>query len=100
MGEKNPKVDAFVRRAKTWQGEIQTLRSILLGCGLDEDLKYREAYPPDRFRQGHQRSLAALRRGRSTAAAQNTRIHIARAGPAMAAAGVPGIGFGPKTLAK
>jgi len=40
MGEKNPKVDAFVRRAKTWQGEIQTLRSILLGCGLDEDLKW------------------------------------------------------------
>lgn len=34
------KVDDFVRRAKTWQGEIQKLRSIMLDCGLDEDLKW------------------------------------------------------------
>lgn len=36
----NPKVDAFVGRAKAWRGEIQKLRSILLDCGLDEDLKW------------------------------------------------------------
>lgn len=34
------KVDAFVRRARNWQGEIQTLRSILLDCGLCEELKW------------------------------------------------------------
>jgi uncharacterized protein YdeI (YjbR/CyaY-like superfamily) len=37
---KNPRVDAFVSRAKAWRGEIQKLRSILLGCGLDEELKW------------------------------------------------------------
>lgn len=36
----NPKVDAFVGRAKAWQGEMQKLRSILLGCGLEEELKW------------------------------------------------------------
>jgi len=40
MSTKNPKVDAFVARAKTWQGEIQKLRSILLDSGLDEELKW------------------------------------------------------------
>jgi len=40
MSSANPKVDAFVSRAKTWQGEIQKIRSILLDCGLDEDLKW------------------------------------------------------------
>lgn len=40
MPERNPKVDAFVSREKTWQGEIQKLRSILLECGLDEQLKW------------------------------------------------------------
>jgi uncharacterized protein YdeI (YjbR/CyaY-like superfamily) len=36
----NARVDAFVSRAKTWRREIQRLRSILLDCGLDEDLKW------------------------------------------------------------
>lgn len=40
MSLQNPKVDAFVSRAKAWQREIQKLRSILLGCGLDEELKW------------------------------------------------------------
>ena len=40
MSEPNPKVDAFVSRAKAWQGEIQKLRSILLECGLDEEIKW------------------------------------------------------------
>ena len=40
MSTHNPKVDAFVSRAKTWQAEIQKLRSILLECGLDEELKW------------------------------------------------------------
>jgi uncharacterized protein YdeI (YjbR/CyaY-like superfamily) len=40
MAVTNPEIDAFVSRAKTWQGEIQKLRSILLACGLDEALKW------------------------------------------------------------
>src|SRR5215471_17357697 len=40
MSTPNPKVDAFVHRTQAWRGEIQKLRSILLDCGLDEDLKW------------------------------------------------------------
>jgi len=40
MSTMNPKVDEFVKRAKAWQGEMQKLRAILGGCGLDEDLKW------------------------------------------------------------
>jgi uncharacterized protein YdeI (YjbR/CyaY-like superfamily) len=40
MPTQSPRVDAFVGRAKTWQGEIQKLRAIMLECGLDEDLKW------------------------------------------------------------
>ncbi len=40
MSTRNVKVDAFVGRAKAWQGEIEKLRTILLDCGLDEDLKW------------------------------------------------------------
>src|ERR1700712_1352773 len=40
MTTPKPRVDAFVSRAKTWRGEIQKIRSILLECGLDEDLKW------------------------------------------------------------
>jgi uncharacterized protein YdeI (YjbR/CyaY-like superfamily) len=37
---KNPKVDAFVGRAKKWRPEMQKLRSILRACGLEETLKW------------------------------------------------------------
>ena len=40
MSTQSPKVDAFVSRAKKWRGEIEKLRSILLDCGLDEELKW------------------------------------------------------------
>lgn len=40
MTTPNPKVDAFVERTKAWQGAIHKLRSILLGCGLEEELKW------------------------------------------------------------
>ena len=43
MSAQSPKVDAFVRRSSKWQGEIQTLRSILIECGLSEDLKWGKA---------------------------------------------------------
>lgn len=40
MSTQDPKVDAFVSRAKAWQGEMRKLRSLLLECGLEEDLKW------------------------------------------------------------
>lgn len=40
MSGQNAKVDALVSRATSWQDEIQKLRSILLDCGLDEELKW------------------------------------------------------------
>jgi uncharacterized protein YdeI (YjbR/CyaY-like superfamily) len=40
MSPQNSKVDEFVNRAKTWQGEMKKLRSILTKCGLEEDLKW------------------------------------------------------------
>lgn len=40
MSSPNPKVDEFVNRAKTWQGEMQKLRSILVKSGLEEELKW------------------------------------------------------------
>ncbi len=40
MSTPNPKVDAFIRSAKAWKPEIQKLRQVLLGCGLEEELKW------------------------------------------------------------
>lgn len=40
MSTPNPKVDAFVSRAKAWRGEMEKLRSILRDCGLEEELKW------------------------------------------------------------
>jgi uncharacterized protein YdeI (YjbR/CyaY-like superfamily) len=42
MSEPSPEVDTFLSRARTWRGEMQKLRSILLECGLDEELKWRK----------------------------------------------------------
>lgn len=36
----NPKVDFYFNKAKTWQEEIKTLRTIVLDCHLTEDLKW------------------------------------------------------------
>tara|TARA_R110002096_G_scaffold60508_13_gene150868 strand:+ start:688 stop:1035 length:348 start_codon:yes stop_codon:yes gene_type:complete len=40
MSSPNPRIEAFVNRAKKWQGETRKLRTILLECGLDEDFKH------------------------------------------------------------
>jgi uncharacterized protein YdeI (YjbR/CyaY-like superfamily) len=37
----NPKVDGFLGRAKKWQKEFEKLRTIILDCGLTEELKWR-----------------------------------------------------------
>ena len=37
----NPKVDEYLSRAKKWQKELELLRRILLGCALEEELKWR-----------------------------------------------------------
>lgn len=36
----NPKVDAFLSRAKNWQEEFEKLRSIVLDCELTEEFKW------------------------------------------------------------
>src|SRR4030095_840975 len=36
----NPKVDFFFDKAKKWQEEFEQLRSIILDCGLTEELKW------------------------------------------------------------
>lgn len=36
----NPKVDAYMARAKKWPEESRKLRQILLGCGLAEEFKW------------------------------------------------------------
>ena len=40
MSQTNPKVDAYIARAKQWQPEFQKLRKLALSCGLAEDLKW------------------------------------------------------------
>ena len=36
----NPKVDIFFIKAKKWQKELAKLRTIILDCGLTEELKW------------------------------------------------------------
>ena len=40
MNNKNPKVDVFFRKSKKWQEEFRKLRTIVLNCGLTEELKW------------------------------------------------------------
>ena len=43
MERMNPKVDFFFSKAKTWQKEFEKLRTIVLDCGLTEELKWGQA---------------------------------------------------------
>src|SRR6516225_486412 len=36
----NPKVDAYLSKAKKWQEEMEKLRMIILDCQLTEELKW------------------------------------------------------------
>lgn len=40
MNETNPKVDAFLSKAKAWRKEFEKLRTIVLGFPLTEELKW------------------------------------------------------------
>ena len=40
MNTMNPKVDFFFNKATKWQEEFEKLRSIVLDCGLTEELKW------------------------------------------------------------
>ena len=40
MNRMNPDVDAYLSKAKKWQEESKALRTIALGCGLTEELKW------------------------------------------------------------
>ncbi|MEZ6191650.1 MAG: YdeI/OmpD-associated family protein [Phycisphaerales bacterium] len=41
MPTKTPKVDGFIRKNKAWREELETLRAIVLDCGLTEEVKWR-----------------------------------------------------------
>lgn len=36
----NPEVDAYISRSENWPDEMTALRPLLLGCGLDEEIKW------------------------------------------------------------
>src|SRR5437870_10064795 len=40
MNSMNPKVDWYFRKAEKWQEELGQLRTIVLDCGLTEELKW------------------------------------------------------------
>src|SRR5713226_5635342 len=40
MNSMNPKVDWYFGKAKKWQEELEQLRTIVLDCGLTEELKW------------------------------------------------------------
>lgn len=40
MKKSNPNVDAVLRRALKWREELEALRTIVLDCGLTEELKW------------------------------------------------------------
>jgi len=40
MSSMNPKVDDFLSKAKKWQKEFTKLRTMILDCGLTEELKW------------------------------------------------------------
>ena len=40
MNNMNPKVDFYFSKAQKWQEELETLRTIVLDCGLTEELKW------------------------------------------------------------
>jgi len=40
MNRMNPKVDGLLGKAKKWQEEMRKLRTIILDCGLTEELKW------------------------------------------------------------
>lgn len=40
MNSMNPKVDWFFKKAGKWQAEFEKLRTIVLECGLSEELKW------------------------------------------------------------
>jgi uncharacterized protein YdeI (YjbR/CyaY-like superfamily) len=40
MNNTNPKVDGYLNRAKDWREEFKQLRTIVLDCGLTEEMKW------------------------------------------------------------
>lgn len=40
LQDRNPKVDVCISKAKKWQKEMKMLRTIVLDCGLTEELKW------------------------------------------------------------
>jgi uncharacterized protein YdeI (YjbR/CyaY-like superfamily) len=51
MNKTNSKIDTFLREAEKWRPEMELLRTISLGCGLTEELKW--AKPCYMFRESN-----------------------------------------------
>jgi uncharacterized protein YdeI (YjbR/CyaY-like superfamily) len=47
----NPKVDFYFNKAQKWHEEVEKLRTIVLDCGLDEELKW--GHPCYSFNKGN-----------------------------------------------
>ena len=59
MNNPNPKVDAFLSKAKKWREELETLRAILLDSPLTEEFKwYRPVYT---FQESNLVGIAGLK---------------------------------------
>ncbi len=41
MSNTTPKVDGYIRKNKAWQDELTKLRTIVLDCGLTEEIKWK-----------------------------------------------------------
>jgi uncharacterized protein YdeI (YjbR/CyaY-like superfamily) len=41
MNRMNPKVDGYIRKNKQWREELEKLRTIVLDCGLSEEVKWK-----------------------------------------------------------
>ena len=41
MDSNHPKVDTFISELKKWKDEMSLLRSLILGCGLEETYKWK-----------------------------------------------------------
>jgi uncharacterized protein YdeI (YjbR/CyaY-like superfamily) len=59
MNRTNPKVDVYLGEAKKWREEMAKLRTILLGCGLSEELKWGK--PCYTFQDGNVAMLYGLK---------------------------------------
>ncbi len=70
----NPKVDFYFAKADKWQEEIKKLRTIVLDCGLNEELKW--GCPCYTFPTGSSPSPKSVKAGSTIQNANIVLIHV------------------------